>query len=120
MVRMRFDYSTQMCEDRFERISRIGLLKSITGYRYFGRYHTFHEAVMIRGDKGSIRFGGLLWGYSGQGPRGLKNLLTNLFGNHPWIDDIVYNTKRKNSLKKKDVSWKISLENRVIDTITIY
>lgn len=52
----------------------MGKIKYIKGYRYRGRYGASHEAVLVVGEKGSIRFGGLLWGYSGEGPRGLHEL----------------------------------------------
>jgi hypothetical protein len=33
--------------------SKIGVIQSIKGYRYIGKYGVKHEAVMIKGDKGS-------------------------------------------------------------------
>ncbi len=56
-------------------LSKVGRVFSIRGYRYFGRYLTTHEAVMIKGEKGSARFGGFCWSYFGEGPRGLTKLL---------------------------------------------
>lgn len=77
-MRLRYDYSTQMCRERFHKIEKLGNIKFVKGYRYFGRYHTSHEAVLVVGENGSARFGGLLWGYNGQGPNGLKDLLLKL------------------------------------------
>ena len=36
--------------------------------------------VMVTGTKGKARFGGFLWGYMGEGPRGLVDLLVAAFG----------------------------------------
>ena len=36
------------------------------------------EAVMVKGTRGSARFEGFCWGYGGEGPRGLRNLLLML------------------------------------------
>jgi hypothetical protein len=36
------------------------------------------EAVMVIGTRGSARFEGFLWGYGGEGPHGLRNLLLML------------------------------------------
>ena len=37
-----------------------------------------HEAVLVKGTHGTARFEGLCWGYTGEGPRGLRNLLLML------------------------------------------
>ena len=38
--------------------AKLGIILSVKGYRYFGRYGTTHEAVMVKGTKGTARFGG--------------------------------------------------------------
>jgi hypothetical protein len=56
-------------------LHKVGKVKYVKGYVYIGIYDTTHIGVVVRGDKGYIRFGGFNWGYSGQGPRGLADLL---------------------------------------------
>lgn len=101
-MRMRYDHSTAKCRDRFPKIEKLGKLRYIKGYRYFGRYQTNHEAVLVRGENGSVRFGGLLWGYSGEGPRGLLELLLKLGLEKDKAEVIAFHTKRENQ-------WKIDL-----------
>ena len=36
------------------------------------------EAVLVKGTRGTARFEGFCWGYGGEGPRGLRNLLLML------------------------------------------
>jgi len=97
-MRLRYDSSTKHNRDRFARIKRIGKIKYVKGYRYFGRYQTSHEAVLVVGEKGSIRFGGLLWGYGGEGPRGLHELLLLLGVPRASADNIAFKTERKSVL----------------------
>lgn len=97
-MRLRYDQSTRHNRDRFARIKRVGKIKYIKGYRYFGRYHTSHEAVLVVGEKGSIRFGGLLWGYMGEGPRGLHELLLKVGVPAEAASNIAFNTPRKSEL----------------------
>jgi hypothetical protein len=104
-MRLRYDQSTRHNRDRFDRIKRLGKIKYIKGYRYFGRYHTFHEAVLVVGEKGSIRFGGLLWGYSGEGPRGLRELLVKVGVAETVADEIAFTTPRLNTLGE---DWRLS------------
>ena len=57
---------------------KVGKIRYIRGYFYFGRYQTHHCGVIVRGDKGSARFGGFSWGYGGEGPRGLETFLKSI------------------------------------------
>jgi len=94
-MRLRYDLSTRNNQERFTRIKRVGKIKYIKGYRYIGRYGASHEAVLVVGEKGSIRFGGLLWGYSGEGPRGLHELLVLLGVPDEVAANIAFKTPRK-------------------------
>lgn len=96
--RSRNDRSTRHNRDSFDRIERLGRIKYVKGYRYFGRYQTSHEAVLVVGEHGSIRFGGLLWGYIGEGPRGLRELLVKIGVPEQAADNIAFNTPRLNTL----------------------
>ena len=59
-------------------LPKIGTPRYVRGYIYLGTHNTTHIGVLVRGDKGSIRFGGFAWGYSGEGPRGLAKLFEKL------------------------------------------
>ena len=97
-MRLRYDYSTAMCEARFDKVKKLGKLRYVKGYRYFGRYYTTHEAVLVVGEHGSVRFGGLLWGYFGQGPRGLRSLLMNIGLTKEVAEEISFGSDRLSEL----------------------
>ena len=59
-------------------VSKIGEVSSVKGYIYFGQHKTNHIGVLLTGTKGTLRLGGLSWGYGGEGVRGLRVILTNL------------------------------------------
>src|SRR3982750_1190228 len=62
---------------------KLGTVTEIRGYRFTSTrcpagsnaYTTQHEAVLIKGPKGSMRYDGVLWSYGGTGPNGLVQLL---------------------------------------------
>ena len=59
-------------------LQKIGRISNIKGYRFRStrnNINTTHEAVLVTGEKGTARFEGFLWGYAGEGPRGLVQLL---------------------------------------------
>lgn len=74
------DYAgtTQASIKAMKHLTKIGRVKYIRGYTYRGRYNTEHNAVLVVGELGSVRFNGFAWGYGGTGPNGLKQLLTKL------------------------------------------
>ena len=67
-------------------LPKVGKLMYVRGYVYahsFGQidgYQTtiYNPAVLVRGELGTIRFGGFLWGYGGTGPKGLMHLFDKL------------------------------------------
>ena len=104
--RYRNDRSTAHNRRAFDKIlARIGRVKYVKGYRYFGRYNTTHEAVLVVGEKGKARFGGLLWGYSGEGPRGLHELLTKLGVSASKASEIAFQTPRLNQIGE---DWRLT------------
>jgi len=105
-MRLRYDYSTKMCRDRFNKIEKLGKISLVRGYRYFGRYNTNHEAVLVVGEHGTARFGGLLWGYAGEGPRGLMELLLKLHVPNDKAIDIAFNTPRLGMVGE---DWRLEL-----------
>jgi len=98
MKKYRYRYNggtTHGARKRFEKVlAKLGPVKEVRGYRYFGRFQTQHEAVMLVSDTGTARFSGLLWGYGGEGPRGTVSLL-KLLGIHQEVaEHYVFNTER--------------------------
>jgi len=73
----------------FKHIQKIGWLKYIKGYCYKGKYGVNHVAVLLRGDKGSMRISNFSWGYSGTGPRGLEKFLKDLNIDQNEIDRVL-------------------------------
>lgn len=84
LMRKRFDFI----------ISRLGQITEVRGYRYYGRYSTTHEAVMLKGTKGTARLSGLCWGYGGEGPSGLVELLLRLGVPKEQAQDVAFKTPR--------------------------
>lgn len=93
--------------DRFNKhIGRLGKLSYIKGYRYQTTTRC-DEAVLIRGENGTIRLSGLLWGYGGEGPSGLKTVLTSLGVDESVARQTAYHTPRDYSKIGED--WRINL-----------
>ncbi len=59
-------------------LPKIGNPLLIQGHRYLGRKNTLHEAVVVQATEGTARFSGLAWGYEGEAPKGLVELLVRL------------------------------------------
>jgi len=75
-------------------LSRIGTPLSVQGYRYFGRWNRFHDAVLLRGTDGTARFSALSWGYGGEGPRGLVELLVRLGIHRERAENVAFQSRR--------------------------
>lgn len=60
-------------------IAKVGQIKSVRLYVTRVGIHP-RPRIMVTGTKGKARFGGFLWGYTGEGPRGLMHLLTEYLG----------------------------------------
>jgi hypothetical protein len=87
--------TTAGARKRFDKIlAKLGPVRSVTGYRFVGRFKTQHEAVMIRGENGTARFSGLLWGYGGDAPKATVELLVKLGIHLERAEHIVFNTER--------------------------
>ena len=94
--------------DRLDKvIAKVGQVTKIKGYRYFGRYQTTHEAIMLYGTKGTARLSGYLWSYSGEGPRALVQLLTKLGLDKGNAEVIAFNTPRRNEV---GTDWSIDFK----------
>jgi hypothetical protein len=87
--------TTAGARERFDRVlAKIGSVRSVTGYRFVGRFQTQHEAVLVRGENGTARFRGLLWGYGGDAPKATVELLVKLGIHRERAEHIVFNTER--------------------------
>jgi hypothetical protein len=117
MKKYRYRYeggTTHGARKRFEKIlANLGPVKEIRGYRYFGRFQTQHEAVMLVSEKGTARFSGLLWGYNGDGPRGTVSLLKLLGIHQERAEHYVYNTERSYPHLGNDFVLKFLPDNKV-------
>jgi hypothetical protein len=76
---------------------KIGNIRRVRGYRYRGKYG-INEAVLVYGDKGTARFEGFLWGYGGEGPRGLVQLLTTIGVNRGYAHHVAFRTNRNSAI----------------------
>ena len=108
MYRYRYDGgTTRGAQKRFDRLlKRLGKIIVVRGYRYRGRYNTTHEAVMLKGENGTARFSGLLWGYGGEGPRGTLELLQKLGLSKEAANKIAFETPRKDEV---GIDWEIAV-----------
>lgn len=82
---------------------KVGMIKEIKGYRY-SHAGIQYEKVMVKGTRGTARFGGLCWGYCGEGSRGLSYLLQASGFRPAYADHIAFNSERKLT---DGVDWKI-------------
>lgn len=99
--------STDKSLKAIKHISKIGWLKYIKGYCYKGRYGVNHVAVLLRGDKGSMRISNFSWGYIGQGPRGLEKFLKELNIDQAEIDRVL--NIPWNGWDKVEEYWRINV-----------
>ena len=108
-MRLRYNEDdTTRAIDRLDKVvSKLGQITTIKGYRYFGRYNTTHEAVMLYGTKGTARLSGYLWGYGGSGPHNLVRLLTKLGLDKGNAEVIAFNTPRRNEV---GTDWSIDFK----------
>lgn len=108
---MRLRYNQDCTRDALDRmdkvIAKVGQVTKVKGYRYFGRYQTTHEAVMLYGTKGTARLSGVLWGYFGEGSRGLVQLLTKLGLDQSKAETIAFSTPRRNEI---GTDWSIDFK----------
>lgn len=91
-------------------LSKVGKIHTIRGYVYYGKYSTNHVAVLVKGENGSARFSGFSWGYSGEGVRGLRQLLNSLSIDGQEIDRVIESSW--DGWSKLGEVWKIEVENQ--------
>ena len=95
MYRYRNDRSTRSNINAMDRtLNNLGSILYVSGRVHRNKYGVICESVIVRGQNGYARFGGMLWGYMGEGPRGLATLLEKLGMNRQESLDFAFNTVR--------------------------
>ncbi len=115
---------TRKSVNAIKHIKRLGTIQKIVGYRYFARVKFesgFHpikrEAVKVIGENGFAVFSGFCWGYGGEGPSGLHELLLQC-GIHDTIATrVAFDQKRYNDVGK---DWELELGENEIAITTNY
>ena len=86
-------------------LPKIGVAIQVMGYRkkvrrlFESGWTTLtQEFVKVIGEKGTATFTGFLWGYHGEGPRGLVQLLVELGVPQYRAEEIAFNTPRLNTI----------------------
>jgi hypothetical protein len=69
------------------------------------------EAVLVKGTRGSARFEGFCWGYGGEGPRGLRNLLLMLGVPIGVAEQVAFEKQRKD---KCGTDWEYEVPTECI------
>jgi hypothetical protein len=102
MKRLRYRWDN--IKDRLDDVlAKIGPITSVRGYRYFGYFQTQHEAVLVKGQNGSVRITGILWGFNGEHSRPTVTLLERLGIHKERAEHIVFNSER--SYPHLGVDW---------------
>jgi hypothetical protein len=115
---------TRKSVNAIKHIKRLGMIQKIVGYRYFARVKFesgFHpikrEAIKVIGENGFAVFSGFCWGYGGEGPSGLHELLLQC-GIHDTIATrVAFNQKRYNDV---GTDWELDLGEEEIALKTNY
>lgn len=59
-------------------IPKLGRIIRVKAYRFTSErdgFLTWHEQLLVVGERGSARFNGVCWSYGGQGPRAVHKIL---------------------------------------------
>lgn len=104
-------HTTRHARQNFHRVSRLGRILRVKGYRFTsarkntGGIPVQREYVLVVGENGSCRFSGLCWGYSGEGPRGLADLITHL-----GAPGVAYGVSRSFRGDQDGTDWELKFE----------
>lgn len=119
---------TRKSVNAIKHIKRLGTIQRIVGYRYNARvklpssqgdrwWQIKREAVKVIGENGFAVFSGFCWGYGGEGPSGLHELLLQC-GIHDTIATrVAFDQKRYNDVGK---DWELELGENEIAITTNY
>lgn len=108
--------ATRKALERLDKLKNIGAVVKIKGYRFRSNrkdnngnwWSGLHERVMVYGTDGTARFSDFLWGYGGEGPRGLVELLLRCGASKEWAESIAFYSERKNEV---GTDWEIQLRS---------
>ena len=96
---------TRISLERVEKhLAKIGQVVEIQGKRWSGKYR-HQEGVLVKGVNGTCRFTGFNHGYSGEGPRGLVQLLVRLGIDQQVAETVAFRTPRHD---QDGIDWKIT------------
>ena len=96
---------TRMGLERMEKhLAKIGQVVEIQGKRWSGKYR-HQEGVLVKGTSGTARFNSVLWGYFGEGPRGLIQLLVKIGLDQSVAETVAFRTPRHD---QDGIDWKIT------------
>jgi hypothetical protein len=102
--------STKGSLKRLKHLEKLGKFLYVKGYVYQGRYGTKHHGVLVRGRKGTARFNGFAWGYGGEGPRGLAQLLKLLGVEQQVIEETAFTKVPWGGWDEVGEKWRINLD----------
>lgn len=92
-------------------LHKIGIVRSIRGYTYSGK-HGPDQAVLVKGDLGTMRLSGLSWGYGGEGPAGLRYVLAKIGVNNNDIERVLRTSW--DDCDKIGTKWLVEMEYSII------
>lgn len=94
--------STMQARRSFHKVARLGNLIKVEAIRYTamfkgasGKYPITNEVIRITGTHGTLRLHGLCWGYGGEGPSGLRDLLQFCGLKKGHADLVAFSTPRR-------------------------
>jgi hypothetical protein len=92
-------HTTRVARNNFHRVSKLGVIQRVKGYRFTSvrkenGFPISREYVLVVGENGSCRFSGLCWGYGGEGPSGLCELLKLLGTGDKLSEFVAYHAHR--------------------------
>lgn len=121
MLRYRCDVgSTREARQRFHNVARLGDIFYVSGVRYRARCNygmVTAEVVRVKGHYGTARFRGLCWGYSGEGPRGLRDLLQFIGLTSNIAETVAFDAPRQD---KPGTDWEIIIGARMDAKVDVH
>lgn len=101
---------------RFHNVNRLGRITKIIGKRYRAtrgkvgeKWTNTFERVVVYGVNGTARFDGCCWGYGGEGPRALVELLILCGVDKDSAEKVAFESTRKDEC---GIDWTITLETK--------
>lgn len=115
---------TRKSVNALKHVERLGEIKKIIGYRYKARCKfesgflpVMREAVKVFGENGYAVFSGFCWGYGGEGPRGLHQLLLACKLHETIANNVAFKQPRYFDV---GIDWEVEFEGNHVVTTTNY